>query len=58
MLGKPARIKLLDTLREQPATVQELREATGGTQQNVSKHLGVLLRAGFVSRAKDGNFAR
>ena len=58
VLGEPMRIRLLDRLREGDATVQELRDATGATQQNVSKHLGVLLAAGIVSRAKDGNFAR
>ena len=29
-------------------------EALGASQQNVSKHLGVLLQAGMVSRAKQG----
>ena len=58
VLGEPMRIKLLDRLRDGDATVQELQEASGGSQQNVSKHLSVLLGAGMVSRAKEGNFAR
>ena len=58
VLAEPMRIKLLDRLREGEATVQELQQATGASQQNVSKHLGVLLSAGFVARTKDGNFAR
>jgi len=58
VLGDPTRIRLLDHLRDGPATVQELQEAVGASQQNVSKHLGVLLNAGVVSRTKDGNFAR
>ena len=58
VLGEPMRIRLLDRLRDGDATVQELQEATGGSQQNVSKHLGVMLGAGLVSRSKDGNFAR
>ena len=53
-LGEPMRIKLLDRLRDGEATVGELTEATGATQQNVSKHLGVLLDAGIVSRTKRG----
>jgi DNA-binding transcriptional ArsR family regulator len=57
VLGEPMRIRLLDALREAPATVQELQEATGASQQNVSKHLGVLLRSGLVSRSKEGNFS-
>lgn len=56
-LGEPVRIKLLDRLRDGEATVGELQEATGASQQNVSKHLGVLLTAGMVSRTKHGNRA-
>ncbi len=55
VIGEPMRIKLLDCLRESEASVSELREATGASQQNVSKHLGVLLEAGIVGRRKDGN---
>jgi DNA-binding transcriptional ArsR family regulator len=58
VLGEPMRIRLLDVLRETPATVQELQQATGASQQNVSKHLGLLLRSGLVSRSKEGNFSR
>jgi DNA-binding transcriptional ArsR family regulator len=58
VIGEPMRIRLLDRLREGPATVQELTHATDASQQNVSKHLGVLLQAGIVSREKQGNFAR
>jgi len=49
------RIKLLDHLRDGDATVGELQDATGASQQNVSKHLGVLLQHGMVSRTKRGN---
>jgi DNA-binding transcriptional ArsR family regulator len=58
VLGEPMRIKLLDRLRESDATVGELQEALGASQQNVSKHLGVLHAAGMVSRTKDGNHSR
>ena len=58
VLGEPMRIKLLDRLREADATVSELQEALGASQQNVSKHLGVLHAAGMVSRTKDGNHTR
>jgi DNA-binding transcriptional ArsR family regulator len=54
VMGEPARIRLLDRLRDGEATVQELTDAVGGSQQNVSKHLGVLHQAGIVSRRKDG----
>lgn len=57
VLGEPMRIKLLDHLRDGEASVGELQEALGASQQNVSKHLGVLLAAGMVSRSKHGNLA-
>jgi DNA-binding transcriptional ArsR family regulator len=58
VLGEPMRIKLLDRLREGDATVGELQQALGASQQNVSRHLGILHDAGMVSRAKDGNHTR
>ena len=58
VLAEPMRIRLLDCLREDSATVGELQSATGASQQNVSKHLGVLLEAGFVGREREGNFVR
>ena len=57
VLGEPMRIKLLDRLRDGDATVGELQEALGASQQNVSKHLGVLLQAGMVARTKRGTSA-
>ncbi len=56
LLGEPMRIKLLDRLRAGEASVQELATEVGTTQQNVSKHLGVLADAGVVARRKQGNF--
>ena len=58
VLGEPMRIKLLDRLREDSATVSELQEATGASQQNVSKHLSILLGAEIVTRTKEGTAAR
>ena len=55
VLGEPMRIKLLDRLRQADATVGELQDALGASQQNVSKHLGILHAAGMVSRTKRGN---
>ena len=52
------RIRLLDLLRERPMTVNELTEALGATQQNVSKHIGLLAHAGIVGREKDGTRVR
>jgi DNA-binding transcriptional ArsR family regulator len=54
VLGEPMRIRLLERLLDGEASVQELVEAAGTSQQNVSKHLAVLLQAGVVSRRKQG----
>ena len=58
VLADPMRIKILDRLREGSATVKELTESTGSSQQNISKHLRVLHAAGMVSREREGNFTR
>lgn len=54
LLAEPTRIRMLDRLRGGPASVGQLTEALGTSQQNVSKHLGLLHRAGIVAREKEG----
>ena len=58
VIGDPLRIRALDLLRDGDLSVGELTERLGTSQQNVSKHLGVLLQAGIVSRRKDGTTSR
>ena len=58
VLAEPMRIRILDQLRGGEATVSELQEALGASQQNVSKHLGILHGAAMVTRTKDGNHVR
>lgn len=53
-LGEPARLHVLDTLRDGEMTVTELMQRTGLGQANLSKHLQLLHRLGFVARRKDG----
>ena len=53
-LAEPARLQILNTLRNGELTVSELVEETGLGQANVSKHLQLLHAMGFVSRRKDG----
>lgn len=55
-IGEPTRIRILEYLRGGEAAVQELAEHVGCSQQNVSKHLGLLARVGIVGRRKDGTF--
>jgi hypothetical protein len=45
----------LDQLRNAEATVNELNETIGGSQQNVSKQSQLLADAGVVGRRKDGS---
>ena len=57
-LADPTRIRLLDSICVRgEASVQELTDVVGSTQQNVSRHLGVLRDAGIVRRRKVGNYA-
>ncbi|GAC1320211.1 MAG: hypothetical protein NVSMB25_12210 [Thermoleophilaceae bacterium] len=58
LLAEPMRIKILDRLRERPATVGVIASDLGATQQNVSKHLGVLHQGRVINRSKEGNSVR
>lgn len=54
-LSDPTRLRIVDLLRtREEASVRELTEALGTSQQNVSKHLATLHAEGFVSRRKEG----
>ena len=53
-LAEPARLRLLNALRDGEKTVSELMEETGFGQANVSKHLRVLHTLDFVERRKEG----
>ncbi len=53
-LAEPNRLAILSTLHAGELSVGELVDETGLGQANVSKHLDVLRRYGFVERRKDG----
>jgi DNA-binding transcriptional ArsR family regulator len=57
VIGDPVRIRILDMLREQELSVTEITQRLGTSQQNASKHLGILLQAGILARRKEGNSA-
>jgi ArsR family transcriptional regulator len=53
-LAEPARLKILNALRDGEKSVTELREELVSSHANVSKHLSVLYAGGFVKRRKEG----
>ena len=57
VIGDPMRIRILDLLREGELSVGDVTERLGTSQQNASKHLGILLQAGIVGRRKAGTSA-
>ena len=54
VLAEPARLQILNVLRDGELTVSGLVEATELGQANVSKHLQLLHGTGFVTRRKEG----
>lgn len=55
LLSEPARLHLLNHLHgSSELSVQDLVEATGYQQANVSKHLALMARHGLLARRKEG----
>ncbi|MFD3167100.1 ArsR/SmtB family transcription factor [Herpetosiphon sp. NSE202] len=54
----PARLSILEALRDGSRTVTELVEATGLSQSNTSSHLSCLHDCGLVSRQQQGRYVR
>lgn len=55
VLGQPVRVRLIDRLdRRGEANVQALADELEASQQNASKHLGALWRAGILARRQEG----
>lgn len=52
-LAEPKRLSILRTLFVKPLCVQELERALDLPQYEVSRHLGILRRAGLVQAHKD-----
>lgn len=48
------RLRILQAVCKEPRSVNDIVEATGATQANVSKHLALLAAAGILEREKDG----
>jgi DNA-binding transcriptional ArsR family regulator len=55
VLAEPMRLKVLNALRSGDRNVGELAELLGCTTANISKHLSLLAKGGFVERESRGN---
>ena len=53
-LAQPVRLAIVDALRDGELCVCDIAEAVGAQRSNVSRHLGVMLKAGVLSARKDG----
>ncbi len=53
-LANPKRQEILDCLRENEMTVNELVEKTGNSQANISQHLSILRAKGIVTSRREG----
>jgi DNA-binding transcriptional ArsR family regulator len=53
-LGEPLRLRLLHHLLAGEQSVGALAEALESSAANVSKHVAILVDAGFVARRKEG----
>jgi DNA-binding transcriptional ArsR family regulator len=53
VLAEPARLAILNVLREMPMSVTTLIDETGLNQANLSKHLQLLYTHGFVQRRRN-----
>lgn len=56
VLAEPHRLLVLGELRGGPRSAGSLARATGMAPSLASHHLSVLLRAGLVSRTREGSF--
>ena len=57
-LSEPTRLAILQELKGRSMTVNEIVDALGLSQANVSKQLSVLREAGFLKREQQGTSAR
>jgi len=54
-MAHPLRLKILCVLGEDRASVQEIVDACGTTQSNISQHLAILREKGILGSSKESN---
>ena len=55
VLSEPLRLRILNSLKTGEMSVNEIAKAVESTQPNVSGHLRILIKSGFVSRRPEKN---
>jgi ArsR family transcriptional regulator len=55
VLSEPLRLEILQCLGNEAKSVNQIVEATGASQPNVSKHLRVMQEAGILARRQEKN---
>lgn len=54
-MSHPLRLKILCTLADQELSVQEIVDAVGTSQSNISQHLAILRDKGIIGSRKNAN---
>lgn len=54
-ISHPLRLKILCVVGEEEVCVQDIVEAVGTSQSNISQHLGILRDKGVLQTRKDAN---
>ena len=54
-ISHPLRLKILCVVGDQEVCVQDIVDAVGTSQSNISKHLGILRDKGVLQTRKDAN---
>ncbi len=54
-MSHPLRLKILCTLGDQEVSVQDIVNAVGTSQSNISQHLAILRDKGILASRKDAN---
>ncbi len=55
LLSEPTRLRIMHSICQQEKSVNQIVDEIGASQTNVSRHLGLMHRAGVLGRRKDGN---
>jgi DNA-binding transcriptional ArsR family regulator len=55
LLSDPTRLRIVHTLCQEERSVNEIVQSTGGTQTNISRHLGLMHERGALVRRREGS---